>query len=422
MSWLLEDIQIAVCQWHNRHPLAERLDAHAVHSVGWVALPFMRSAQAVEPTLDAAPDSRSGPVPFEPGLGGWIKRLRRPVGAGPWPVFSEVFIEGLRPGRVAAFARHAAWEAPEPASSDWPQRRIEVDSGRAEACQGAWPVEQWLLSAAVEWRGRKLRVLLGERRGQLRVLGAQRHWALARLVPAVLIGATALAGLVYAAWPEADVPGPAAPAPRASSALAASAPHAASRVMAASAPASEPASAPASAPLAASAPASAASAPGSAPASSASGADAMPPDIRPRLGPVYRDDRRPRATREALQAAIRAPGAPTPSSSSAAAPASGPYRGARDPEQLRIQEATSGPQVALVGPPLPSRAEAEALLARMKEHVAATVRDASSLQSELFQTPQGWRAAVWPFGSREEAQIINATMVARGWKTRALDF
>lgn len=409
MSWQLEEIQEAVCRWHNRHPLAERLDVHAVHSIGWVALPFMRAAQAVEPSLDA-PASEAGIPVFEPGWRGWLKRLRRPVGAGPWPVFSEVFIEGLRPARVAAFARQAAWEAPDPASADWPQRRIEVDGARAEACQGAWPVEQWLLCAALERRGRKLRVLLGERRGQLTVLAAQRHWALAKLVPALLVGAMAIAGLVYSLWPVEAEPGPRAAAPRASGALAASAP--ASRPLlpasAANTPASaaEPASAPASV-QAASAPASAAS---------------EVPDIRPRLGRVYHDDRPARISREALQAAMRAPQARTTPAASAPEPASGPYRGARDPEQLRMQAASSGPQVALVGPGLPSKAEAEALLVRMREHVQSTVRDASALQSEVFQTPQGYRAAVWPFGSREEAQIINATMVARGWKTRALDF
>jgi hypothetical protein len=44
------------------------------------------------------------------------------------------------------------------------------------------------------------------------------------------------------------------------------------------------------------------------------------------------------------------------------------------------------------------------------------------LDGEVFESPQGYRAALWPFSSREEAQIVNATMVARGWRTRAVDF
>ena len=81
------------------------------------------------------------------------------------------------------------------------------------------------------------------------------------------------------------------------------------------------------------------------------------------------------------------------------------------------------PVVALVGPPSANKADAEALLERLRAAVAG-VQGASNtaLQAAVFQTPEGWRAAVWPFGSREEAQIINATLVARGMRTRAVDF
>ena len=81
------------------------------------------------------------------------------------------------------------------------------------------------------------------------------------------------------------------------------------------------------------------------------------------------------------------------------------------------------PVVALVGPPSASKAEAEALLERLRTAVASVQgKSSGSLQSQVFQTPEGWRAAVWPFASREEAQLINATLVGRGLKTRAVDF
>ncbi|MFN5049014.1 hypothetical protein [Roseateles sp.] len=84
--------------------------------------------------------------------------------------------------------------------------------------------------------------------------------------------------------------------------------------------------------------------------------------------------------------------------------------------------APSGKQVALVSPASASKAEAEAALERMRSLLGETVRDPSSLQGHVFQTHEGWRAAVWPFPSREEAQLVNAILVARGLRTRAVDF
>jgi hypothetical protein len=77
--------------------------------------------------------------------------------------------------------------------------------------------------------------------------------------------------------------------------------------------------------------------------------------------------------------------------------------------------------VALVGPP-GSKADAEVLLKKMQAGLAGLHSDPDALQAEVIQTPEGWRAAVWPFPSREQAQLINATLVARGFKTRAVNF
>jgi len=86
------------------------------------------------------------------------------------------------------------------------------------------------------------------------------------------------------------------------------------------------------------------------------------------------------------------------------------------------QLAADGPVVALVSQAYAKRADAEAMLARMREHLAQTLPPGKTLEEEIFETPQGYRAALWPFASREEAQILNATMIARGWRTRAVDF
>jgi hypothetical protein len=79
--------------------------------------------------------------------------------------------------------------------------------------------------------------------------------------------------------------------------------------------------------------------------------------------------------------------------------------------------------VALVSQPHKTKADAEAQLARMREMIGATLGGNTVPNGEVFQTKDGWRAAVWPFGSREEAQLINATLLARGIRgTRAVDF
>ena len=48
-----------VAAWHNRHPLARRITAAQVHSVGYVALPFLADAHAPggvqDPIQPAAP-------------------------------------------------------------------------------------------------------------------------------------------------------------------------------------------------------------------------------------------------------------------------------------------------------------------------------------------------------------------------------
>ena len=77
--------------------------------------------------------------------------------------------------------------------------------------------------------------------------------------------------------------------------------------------------------------------------------------------------------------------------------------------------------MALVGPP-GTKAEAEALLKKMQEGLVGVHANPENLQGEVVKTPDGWRATVWPFQTREQAQLINATLIARGFKTKAINF
>jgi len=161
---------------------------------------------------------------------------------------------------------------------------------------------------------------------------------------------------------------------------------------------------------AASAPASAAEAPASEAAS-----DAPPPDIRPRL--VERTDgiKRPPILRSDKPA--EKPEDQKAEKPSAASSKPEPA----DPRLVRLAQSPDKIVVALVGPP-GSKAEAEALLAKMKAGLVGVHSDPNALQADVIQTPEGWRATIWPFPSREQAQLINATLVARGLKTKAVNF
>jgi hypothetical protein len=62
------------------------------------------------------------------------------------------------------------------------------------------------------------------------------------------------------------------------------------------------------------------------------------------------------------------------------------------------------------------------VLQKMKAGLAGVHSNPDALQADVIQTPEGWRATIWPFPSREQAQLVNATLVARGLKTKAVNF
>ncbi len=449
-------IQQAVVAWHNRHPLAARIDESQVHSIGWVALPFLRPPQGVEPTMDGSEASGPAPSPATPTpkRRPWerLVRAQRATNA-PWPVFSEAFIDGISASRAARFAAaHGLSVAPQQEGEDegeraWPQRRIDVDGPLAERSGGGWPVELWLISAAIDVGKERRRVLVA---ADGSVVDGPRHWHRRRLQGLWVLTLVAAAAGAAGWWSSRPV------APETSEA---SAPPSAATV--ASAPASaaagpEPASGPtAPPPTEASAPpttataasglpqapataASTATAAASAAAVSASGTnDEPPPDIRPQLvKPLPNRRGPPPPPMLASKATVRAeagsaPPTPGPAPTDAARNATGPsgaetssgaYRGAATPESIRPGVPAKGPLIALVSPAWKTRAEAEAMLARMTEHLKATMAQQAGLHGEVIETPEGWRAAVYPFATREEAAILNATMVARGWRTRSVSF
>ncbi|MGM9514713.1 hypothetical protein ACS5PK_10715 [Roseateles sp. DB2] len=499
--------------WHNRHPLARHVRAQDVHTMGVVALPFMRSGpprEAQEPVLGEPGNETPAPSFTQTPKPGLLQRLlawrpgRKPS-RDRWPVFSEQFVVGLSAAQAGEFARRYGYSQ-RPDDGSWPLRNIPVDEALAAQGPvdggGAWPEEVYLLSAAIDAGPGRTRVLIAQGAGlRLYIRGPRCLHPLKvgafGLAMALLMGVVLLASMgTKKAGPRTGEASPAASAPAASAAASAPFGSAVDSTAAASRPPADQAASSASSAHAG----PAASAPGSAPAASMAGegqaqrpllsASQLPdnmasaPDIRPRLvsrpqgsssapghdAPGSRDTAK--VAQEASQDASKLPAKelrPTDqvieransAATSARAPAvvrpamkveRPPLRtgeGVKDnaPEaagdakeqpnaadtlrqrpgsNARDASARGGvtdgaPMVALVGPVMGSKAEAEAYLQKMQPLIQPLV-GRKVLEQQVLQTPEGWRAAVWPFSSREEAQLINAMLVARGLRTRAVDF
>jgi hypothetical protein len=449
-----------VVAWHNRHPLAKRISIYDVHTIGVVALPFMRSgsravpagpiepAMTDEPVEDAAPPA---PTPSPPPLASpppkppWWQALTpllaglrlAPAAEAAWPLFSERFINKLSPRQIARFALRHGHSTP-PGEPDWPQRDVPIDEAlmarSAAKASGAWPFEMYLMSAGIDAGASRTRVLLAQGAGgRMEVLGRR----CLNPLPVLLLAGLLLAAAGLASW--ALLPGK----PDKTSTEAAT--PAASAVPPASVPVAQP-------PAASAAAAASAATPGLSASEPAATSPAMPipaeeasapaPDIRPQLVPQLRVGA---ASSPPLMAAASAPArasdalavelnrkpasAPTEARTETKTEpnrignsAGLPTLSGRVDTPIKAGAAPGGKQVALVSPALAGKAEAEAMLERMRGMLGQTVRDPSALQAQVFQTHEGWRAAIWPFGSREEAQLINATLIARGLRTKAVDF
>jgi len=457
-----------VVAWHNRHPLAKRISIYDVHTIGVVALPFMRSGRSAasnepqEPVLtdEISPESLAAawseestiaantnaahldaladqeelpPGAAKPSLldrlkGLFLRRGRAGAPLQAWPAFSERFVDGVSPRQIANFAKNHGY-ATRPGDETWPQRVVAIDDAlmaKGHAAGGAWPFELYLMSAAIDAGSSRTRVLAGHGRGPLiigkRCLSPWRVGLLALIV--VGLGAAGLA-LWWPAKHKDDAHAAAPAEPAASAAPVASAPLAAASApeIPASEPQADPASAPAMEP-AASTPLPAASMAEAAPSAASPSPDIRPPLNLP-LGPQRpaRPQRASEPEASASSPATRQPAGPAPKPAAAASSSGTPLLEVAKPMSPVAAAALGGkPVVALVSPASASKAEAEAVLERMRQMIAPTQLKPEALQAQVFQTPEGWRAAVWPFGSREEAQLINATLVARGMRTKAVNF
>ena len=423
----MERLAEQIVDWHNRHPLARRIGVGDVHTIGVIALPFVRataqSGAFVEPVLTdavSAFDELAGSPPVSrwavgaQRLGTLPRLLQQLLSRRPrtqWRAFSEKFLPGLSAGRIERFALAHGFAEPPAAPESRPWRVIVIDEQLASAHAG-WPFELYLMSAGIDVGGARTRVLSG--RGIPSQILGRRLWDPLRAGAAAGVLVLLLAAAGWQLWPRRAAEPVVPPAPPAAAASAAPAP-------------AQPVSA------AASMPAPAASEPAPEPAASAPDdaasdvAEPPVPDIRPRF--VERTDGKVlpplhgRSVPEKVpeQAADKTP-ADKPAEKPAAASAASPAKPEPvDPRLARLAQSPDKIVVALVGPP-GSKADAEALLQKMRAGLVGVHSNPDALQADVIQTPDGWRATVWPFPSREQAQLINATLVARGLKTKAVNF
>jgi hypothetical protein len=391
------DLAARVAAWHNRHPLARRIGPAQVQAMGVVALPFVAPAG----------------------------KRRAPLR----PVFRPAQLAPLSTAAVARFALRQGTST-RTGPEDWPQRDLEIDT----RAQGGATVEwRYLRTAAIDLRDRRTRVLIGGGKN-VQVIG-QRLWSRPRA-----IGATALLACTLTAAAALlgrfSVPGqpagetllarhsasgsavdPAAPASAPAGATSQPGGTAAHGTAAASAPSAGashtragddphgassamPAMARSAAPEAPPTPLSAASATVASASAAVATAASAPGDIRPQLTAAARAT----ARREAEQ--MRALGTEKGGVEAAAA-------------ALAASGSASGKVYAVATPPTRTRSAAQLRIVLMN---APTEPEPGRPHAEVMQTGDGWRTVVWPYGSREAAERLRATLSERGISAEVIEF
>ena len=404
----------AVVAWHNRHPLARRLQASEVGGMGTLSLPVL----------------------LPPPLTGWRRWLQRgPLRPRVPPAFEEAdLIAGLSARQISRFAhRHADTERPGP--PEWPQRVLPVRAG-AEAAHA-----RHLFSAAFKaGPGASRRVLIGP--GPKRPVLGRRVWSRARLALGSALLLSLLAGLGAAAWWWRSHAA-AVPAGAAGAAAAAALP--ASAASAAVAPAAPAASVPSMAPVAASGAghvAEAASAAdlgasavlpaAGAAASAVAGATAVAAVTAEAAAPAAPEAPAPVAhagpDAHAAAAPIAAPAVkahmPSPSGAAPVPPAAPAQRGPTGERPALgapsgSQTASASGHHALVSAPTWRRGELAAQRARLTRLMGSEL---GRLQVDVLRLPEGEVLALWPLASQAEAEALARRLGRDGLAMLAVDF
>lgn len=407
----IHDPVAQVVTWHNRHPLAQRIQPEHVSGVGVVSLPFVA---ADEPP--AKPWQRWPKMLWQKVL----RLARRPEKPASAPrlkaAFSEDLIAPISAKRVAAFAlRHGSPERP--GAADLPQREVAVDEKLASGSV----VRLYLTTACVEKGKGRVRVLQGSV-AKAKFLGA-RLWdkpkrAAAAAVAVLLVAAAVAIGMMWGGGTDADGDKAAGVVSAASAAQVTAAVPAASEPAKPESP--ELPSANASAPSGASGEAQA-----SEPAASAEQADSAAVSASATADRSAKSDAPTEVgtaqDTEAIELGAKQPLRPGLSSEERA-------EAVRQANLLRSQ--TPAPPAAVAKPTkvyalvtslTGTRAASERRL-RMMGLSFAGGKMSGDLRSEIMKVDKGWRATLWPFTSRADAEAARDMLADRGVYTEVLAF
>ncbi len=388
------DLAARVLAWHNRHPLARRITATQVTSLGVVSLPFaLRQPQA------------DGAQPADPS------RLALT------PIFDARWMFGADARALDRFAL-AHGRYPLEAAAQWPWRQVDAELQRAHAADAAGldgRTLRHLLCAEIEAGGQRSRVLVAAdsplQRAPVfgrRLYSPRRLAASAAALALLVLGGGWLLSQRAPAPMAVDAATPAMAASAAATSADRAAAHAFESPNLGALPEAGAASASTSSAAAAASAPSAASAAIDEPVHDAAQAITpaqQPVDVAPMMqdrqaaGPLVQirprlsEDERARAREQAR--ALR----PAP-----------------------VGEVLGkGPAYALVTAPLPSLDDAQAQQALL-QGLKAQLGGSQDTRLDLMRAGRRWRVVWWPHARTEEAQALRAAAAARGLKLEVVSF
>ena len=439
----LQTVAARVVAWHNRHPLARRITAEQVQSVGYVGLPYLppaaKAAAAGTPKpaageaealagaslrerAQARAKQAAGEAAEAPAK---ASRAQRSLKAA----FTEDFIAPLSPRRVARWAARHGVPLDQPPRGA-PLRLVEPDAAWAAKARELQTL--YVLTAMVESRGKRVRMLLSPS-ADTAVLG-KHLWSPPRLAAGAVAGLGGLAsiGLALALlWQQ-----PPTPAPIAAGRTRVVTEESKTRVEPPAGAASLPSIKPPSMRAAALADAGLAdpAAPASAAASGATVLRTSPPvDVQPSLGRIHlpslglpRGDEAIVAARErrlAQQGSAASAALPTPSAAPAgiaAQPSAPSIAAAASAAPVAAAPPAPPPAFALSSRRLRTRAESEQTMTAIKSLLASAGH--ISVQVEVVPAGEDWRVVGWPFGQRAQAEKARTLLASRGIRLEIVDF
>jgi hypothetical protein len=208
------ELAAQVVAWHNKHPLAMRIEIDQVRGIGSVCVPLYGLDDPIEPSpLSSEPLGKKQSGPGKGGLR--AKASQQPTDADQTPsalgqamiggsdgktaprkrrdtaraAFDEDFIDPIRPGQIARFAarygaEHDPFEGSAPTRHVPPAPQLASSASRVSS--------RYLRTVAIELPDRRVRLLVSASRWRRPVLLGPRLWSRPRCLAGVSLIASCL--------------------------------------------------------------------------------------------------------------------------------------------------------------------------------------------------------------------------------------